>query len=268
MNKDNVFRSSNFYMAKGDVLHMIIADETGAESAVAIYNSSDDLPETEIARDYDGNAYNMVRIGNIMISVENFKGLHYNDGSSIPNLQTDVAFLADANGAKAGGYMVYNNDGLQDIYGYLYSWYVIDNAAGIAPTGCRVATKADIEYIQSYYGALAVNNAIRDTGTLYWEFPNDNANNLSGLSVLPTGVRNAQYTLGVWHDPTWEKRNGSMGGMGWVPQSGFFWLDEFDADAANYVQVPHSQEYGYDDFIGISQETKPVGMAIKFVKDV
>lgn len=46
MNKDNVFRSSNFHMDEGDELNMIIIDESGTQISMFLYNVNDsDNPE-------------------------------------------------------------------------------------------------------------------------------------------------------------------------------------------------------------------------------
>ena len=49
MNKDNVFRSSEFHMDTGDVLHMLIQDESGATVAIGLYGSS----EPDIVEDFN-----------------------------------------------------------------------------------------------------------------------------------------------------------------------------------------------------------------------
>lgn len=359
MQKDNVFKSSQFHMDAGDVLHMLFLDESGttvtvdlqgdnsplivpgrvtvsdatnitsssftanwtftenttgyyldvasdsafttlvidnhdagnatshavtgltsgmvyyyrirAYNAIGTSISSETIKTTtslESVTDADGNAYTYVTIGTQQWLVENLKTTKYNDGVAILNLQTDVDFLTDANGSKAGGYMVYNNDGLQATYGLLYSWFVIPNVHGIAPTGWRVATKTDFEGLRTYYGETVVNNAIRETGIVHWENPNDNANNISGLTTLPTGVRNVQFS-GVWYNPQWESRNNGLNVYGdWIPQLCAYWLDEQSSPYAYYVVISHGQVSGYDDFIALIYETKECGMAIKCVRDI
>jgi len=67
MDKPNTFRSSNFYMSQGDVLHMIIRDETGTAVSMELYSVSDTVNPEDIGygelTDYDGNVYTTVVIG-------------------------------------------------------------------------------------------------------------------------------------------------------------------------------------------------------------
>lgn len=54
MNKDNIFKSSEFYMGAGDVLHLLIIDETGTAVALSVNsdgNESTVAPETPTATD-------------------------------------------------------------------------------------------------------------------------------------------------------------------------------------------------------------------------
>ena len=146
MNKDNVFRSSEFHMDTGDVLHMLIQDESGATVAIGLYGSS----EPDIVEDFnigsvtdvDGNSYTTVTIGTQQWMVENLKTTHYADGTAIPNLTIDGDWIADVTGA----YCWYNNDIVNATpYGALYNWYAVTNAHGLAPAGWRIPTESDLD---------------------------------------------------------------------------------------------------------------------------
>lgn len=103
MNKRNRFRSSNFHMDTGDILHMIIKDEAGVFPEYMLLETSPPLEPiievppapvpgdpTDITEDtvpdIDGNLYTYVTIGTQQWMVENFRSTKYADGSPIPYL--------------------------------------------------------------------------------------------------------------------------------------------------------------------------------------
>ena len=56
--------------------------------------------------DYDGNVYDVVNIGTQYWTKQNWKCLHYNDGTDIPVVTGDSAWAALTSGACCS----YNND--------------------------------------------------------------------------------------------------------------------------------------------------------------
>lgn len=199
MDKPNTFRSSNFYMSAGDVLHMIITDETGTAISVELYGASD--PDNAEAvgygdlMDYDGNVYTTVVIGTQMWIIENYRTTHYEDGSSISNITDNSLWLADTTGA----YCWYNNDETtyKATYGALYNWYAINNASGFCyferdgskETGWRVPTYSDFVTLQNYVTSIAGGAKLKEVGTTNWLTPNSGATDTYGFKAVPAGIR-------------------------------------------------------------------------------
>lgn len=86
------------------------------------------------------------------------------------------------------------------IYGKLYNWFAVKllqmdidyyNAANPnAMWGWRVPTQADFQQLSTYLGGNAVSGGkLKKEGTTYWNSPNTGADNSSGFSCLPNGLR-------------------------------------------------------------------------------
>lgn len=151
--------------------------------------SSSVMPWTYAFTDIDGNGYHTVDINGQIWVVENFKSTHYKNGELISNVTDQTEWLNLLTGAICW----YNNDKAQhhDTYGALYNWYAVNDSRGLAPEGWHVATDEEWTALKSYLGDNA-GGKIKST-TSDWRPPNTGANNLSGLTVLPTGNRELKF---------------------------------------------------------------------------
>jgi len=127
--------------------------------------------------DYDGNAYDTIRIGEQVWMQENLKSLHYADGTTITNV-----YVYDDDEANA------------DIYGRLYPWDDVMNgstkeeAQGICPDSWHVPSLGEWDELANYLGGAAVaSGKMKVSGTDYWNEPNEGASNSSGFSALGSG---------------------------------------------------------------------------------
>jgi uncharacterized protein (TIGR02145 family) len=202
MNKANVFKSSNFYMGQGDVLHILVDGETGSQVSLELYGASI-IPEATSwgdLRDYDGNLYTEVVIGTQRWIVENLKTTHYADGTLIPNLTLDANWMAeDGSAGHDGARCYYNNDvGYFEDYGLLYNWYAVKNTKqlayferdGVQELGWRVPTNADYLTLLNYLGGKVIaGGKLKEIGTNHWDSPNYGATNSSGFSGRGSGLR-------------------------------------------------------------------------------
>jgi uncharacterized protein (TIGR02145 family) len=139
--------------------------------------------------DIDGNIYKTIQIGEQTWMAENLKSTKFNDGESIP-LVTDNAKWGSQ---LTPGYSWYNNDPVsyKDIYGALYNWYTAASRK-LCPAGWRVPDSNDYNVLYNYLGAdSVVGSRMKEIGYTHWLSPNNGANNSSGFTGLPGGVRRA-----------------------------------------------------------------------------
>lgn len=155
---------------------------------------------TEVVKDYDGNIYNTVVIGNQEWMTENLKTTHYNDGTPIPHV-TDKEVWRNLTTPAMCWYD--NNEAYKNTFGALYNWYVISTNK-ICPEGWRVPTEADWNNLENYltehgYSSISGENSVgkalassqgwkvsMDPGTVGY---NQEGNNGSGYKGYPGGIR-------------------------------------------------------------------------------
>lgn len=136
--------------------------------------------------DIDGNLYRSVRIGKQIWLTENFKAVHYNDGTPIPHFPKDEDWLK-AGEDKVGAYCYYNNDPeLGKVYGALYNWYVASSSK-IAPEGWHVATEREWRDLSIHTAVFHLN----EKGYEHWKYSDKvaSATNETGFTALPGGSR-------------------------------------------------------------------------------
>ncbi|MFN5910230.1 MAG: FISUMP domain-containing protein [Bacteroidota bacterium] len=160
----------------------------------------------------DGKTYKTVRIGGQTWMAENLK---YNP--------------------QRGNYFIYNNDPVNyDKYGYLYDWSI---ACNVCPSGWRLPTNADFLELTNFLGA---NFKPKMMKTNSWPQA-DGANNSSGFSGVPGGVRDHQGNF----------RNIGMGAYFWSStgiDGTWAYARELGSNAGNWA----SSEFGTNKLIGMS----------------
>jgi len=153
--------------------------------------------------DYDGNVYYTVKIGTQTWMVENLKVTHYSNGDPIANITDSSAWTS----LSSGAYCWYNNDiANKTTYGALYNWFTVNDSRNIAPTGWHVPTYADWIILNQYLGGYEVaGGKMKESGLGHWAEPNAGADNSSGFTALPSGLRswdgtfyNLFYTCTFW----------------------------------------------------------------------
>ncbi|MCX6334779.1 MAG: DUF1566 domain-containing protein [Bacteroidia bacterium] len=157
--------------------------------------------------DADGNVYNSVTIGTQVWLAENLKTTKYRDGSTISNVTDNTAWSTESSGA----YCWYGNDPVtyKATYGALYNYYTTVDNRNLCPTGWHVPTDAEWIALIAYLGGeSAAGSKLKETGTVHWVSPNDDATNESGFTALPGGYRdnlgafNEIGTYGFWSSST------------------------------------------------------------------
>ena len=73
--------------------------------------------------DFDGNIYSTVQIGGQCWMGQNLKTSHYADGTSIPLVESNTAWISMLDNDSTDAYCMYENDTANgSVYGYLYTW--------------------------------------------------------------------------------------------------------------------------------------------------
>ena len=155
-------------------------------SSVASKITSADTVKWNLNGSTDTNTY--VTIGSQIWMKYNLRVNKYNDGSSIPKVTNNAAWAA----LTTPAYCWYNNDSATNypIYGALYNWYAV-NTGKLCPIGTHVPSNTENNTLITFLGGSSVAGGhLKSIGTTYWTSPNTGADNSSGFSGLPGGVRN------------------------------------------------------------------------------
>lgn len=151
-------------------------------------------PGNTTVTDVDGNIYNTITIGTQIWMVENLQTTRFRDGSAMDNVTNNSAWAARYYGnGNPGAYCWYNNYiSNKTTYGALYNEFAIENSC-LAPYGWHVPTTYEWETLTTYLGGIynVAGGKMKSIGTTYWFSPNYGANNSSGFSALPGGIRNS-----------------------------------------------------------------------------
>jgi uncharacterized protein (TIGR02145 family) len=143
--------------------------------------------------DIDGNNYKTVTIGSQVWMSENLKTTKFYDGTDIP--------LTINSGAWAGlttpGYCWYNNDAAsyKEPYGAIYNGYTIATGK-LCPVGWHVPEIEEWRLLREFLGdSTRAGGKLKETGTAHWLSPNKGADNSSGFTAMPAGIRYFEGTF-------------------------------------------------------------------------
>jgi uncharacterized protein (TIGR02145 family) len=145
--------------------------------------------EVTTVTDFDGNIYNIIKIGDQEWLDRNLAVTHYRNGD----------LLNTALGGDQGAWINYNNNSsIGTVYGKLYNSQAVHDLRGLAPEGWHVATRDDWTTLIETLGGLPVaGGKLKETGTVHWEAPNEGATDEYGFKALPGGYASgASYYLG------------------------------------------------------------------------
>ena len=157
-------------------------------SAGTAYGNEISFTTTIQVTDIDGNKYNTVRIGTQLWMQENLKTTLYRDGTAIPNITDNAAWMAQTSGA----YSWYNNDqtNYKAAYGALYNFYAAVDNHNLCPTGWHVPTTAEWTSLVNYLGGeYAAGGKLKESGTDHWTSPNTGATNETAFSAFAGSYR-------------------------------------------------------------------------------
>ena len=204
---------------------------------------------TSTVRDYDGNDYNTVKIGDQCWMKENLKVTHYSDGTAIPPVEGTSAW--DVLGYTDKAYCYYDNSTTnRDIYGALYTWAAAMNGIassdanpsgvqGICPVGWHLPSDAEWTELTNYLGGEGVaGGKLKETGTTHWSSPNIGATNETGFTALPGGDRGYYGTFyAIGGTGSWWSSTGSSTLNAWT--RGMDYLTSY------VLRYYYSKNYGF-----------------------
>jgi len=137
--------------------------------------------------DIDGNTYNTVVINNQTWLKENLNVSRYRNGDSITRINDDNQWQNNTSEA----YTVFdNNDDNCKIYGKLYNWHAVVDPRLICPEDWHVPSDAEWTILVNYLGGSSLaGGKMKEAGYEHWQSPNTGADNSSGFTALPAGIR-------------------------------------------------------------------------------
>ena len=135
--------------------------------------------ENTTVTDYDGNVYNIIRIGDQEWLDRNLAVTHYRNGDPLNTVL----------GGEQGAWINYNNDpAIGEVYGKLYNSQAVLDPRGLAPEGWHVATRQEwLDLIDLLGGFSMAGGKLKEMGTEHWEAPNAGASDDYGFCALPGG---------------------------------------------------------------------------------
>jgi uncharacterized protein (TIGR02145 family) len=115
----------------------------------------------ETVKDYDGNVYKTIKVGNQTWMAENLRVTHFRNGQEIPNVKEDKQWDALTSSAYCD---VANNPSRAEGQGRLYNWYVIADERNVCPAGWHVPSEAEwqtlVKYLSGNSGAKEINGIL------------------------------------------------------------------------------------------------------------
>jgi uncharacterized protein (TIGR02145 family) len=203
--------------------------------------------------DADTNHYPVVKVGSQVWMAKNLKTKHYMNGDSIPTTYPPDLNIVDSIAPKYQ--WAYNGDeNNADIYGRMYTWYVIDDERGVCPSGWHVADSSEIMEMALYIFNQG-NYLSKDlASTKYWKYcdtvntvgNHPELNNRFGIGMVPSGSRHED------------------GPFLWLGYGGSWWSSTVKDENLAYV---FGIMYNQDDYIDVFSHPKRMGDCIRCIKD-
>jgi len=194
--------------------------------------------------DIDGNVYKTVTIGTQTWMAENLRTTKYNDGTAIPIVTDNIAWV----NLNTGAYCHYNNTINADTiatFGRLYNWYAV-NTGRLAPDGWHLPTDEEWTTLITYLGGESIGGGkLKEAGTMHWIYSNEAATNETGFTALAGGYRIFDGTFS------------------YIGENGSWWsATETDINLALAWHMTR-----YDSFANRFLYNKQPGLSVRCVKD-
>jgi uncharacterized protein (TIGR02145 family) len=208
--------------------------------------------ETDSITDIEGNVYHAVVIGKYKWMAENLKTATYNNGTAIPNITGDSAWVRSTGGA----YCWYNNDKSKaGIYGALYNWYAV-NTGMLCPGGWRVPSDEEWKSLEGFADSRY------KAGDPVWDSPGHRGQDAGRRLKADTGWRsggNGTDNVGFSALPGGERlRDSHLAGS-----NGFWWTNTADDTSYSWYR---GMIYGMDE-VSRDRHPKTIGFSVRCIRD-
>ena len=196
-------------------------------------------------KDIDGNRYKTVTIGTQVWMKENLKTTRYNDGTPIPLVSDNEAWIE----LTSPAFCWHNNElANKEVYGALYNWHAVSTGK-LCPQGWHVPVDSEWVRLKSFLDEDGfgedTGNKLKEAGPSHWKSPNSEATDESGFTGLPGGYRSF---------------NGSFNYLG---VSGYWWSSTEYAGTTVYLWILRHKFNGFYRYI--SEKTN--GFSVRCIKD-
>ncbi|MCB9222626.1 MAG: T9SS type A sorting domain-containing protein [Crocinitomicaceae bacterium] len=193
--------------------------------------------QAQTVSDIDGNVYPTVEIGKQVWMAANLKATHFSNGDTI--LTTSSCYDTITDEFEPKYWWAYNcNDSLANIYGYLYTWYVADDARNVCPEGWHVPSYPEYMILDEFLGGQEISGGkLKQSGLDCWKSPNTGATNEYGYNGVPNGHR----SLNGYYDGLTKVSDV------WTTNSGIKGAHDFDLnyDVASTISNDDPKEFGF-----------------------
>lgn len=190
-------------------------------------NSSDVTTEPNLFDQRNGKTYRTVKIGSQVWMAENLDVATFRNGDLIQEART-VEEWVDAGNKGIPAWCYYANDNLNTgKYGRLYNGFAMKDPRGLAPLGWHIPSDSEWTVLTDFLGGdLVAGGKMKDVNG--WNSPNTAANNSSGFSAIPGGLRHYDGSfLSLRNEAYWWSSTITTPGSFWIR-----WLD-FVSENAN-----------------------------------
>jgi uncharacterized protein (TIGR02145 family) len=205
--------------------------------------TADTVQQSATVTDIEGNVYNTLKIGRQTWMKENLRTTKFNDGTPIQLIDDGPSWAKTVKPA----YCWYNNEpeSYKELYGALYNGFAASDDK-LCPARWHVPSDAEWNILSGLLGGdNAAGARLKEAGFDYWVSPNLGADNSTGFSALPGGLR---YYDGVFHD------------FGF---SSYFWTSEESSPGRLWFRYA---DYEYTDLFRFNNSAN-IGFSIRCVRD-
>jgi len=140
--------------------------------------------------DVDNNTYKTVKINGQEWMAQNLRTSRYFDNSFIDKVIDSASWVNTTDGA----WIWYNNDfNYETPYGKLYNWHAV-NSGKLCPENWHVPSENEwMAMRDSLLMFTPPGGALKERDTDHWNSPNTGANNQTGFTGIPGGLRPGGY---------------------------------------------------------------------------